>query len=203
MRFPVARAKRSSTGRSGPSPAIVRCTTCPRSPSSATAFNSTACPFSGTRRPMQRISGSVRGRAAPTGRGELLDRYTDVDDVELFPCLGIAQRHQLAACKVADADHEAGMTHLLGEAKVADVEELGWAVHGEAPRPGMVRFDRRAEVGGQQRDVCGDIGEVDVDVAQATAPTLTPEHHRLAEIEDLPQTAPRAGWCEAQCQSEG
>ena len=55
-------------------------------------------------------------------------------------------------------------------------------------------------MGSEQRDVGGDVGEVDVDVTDAAAPALAPEHDRLDEIEELPEAAARTGWGKAQRQ---
>ncbi len=38
----------------------------------------------------------------------------------------------------------------------------------------MIRFERRADMSSQQGDICGRIGEVDMDVAQATSAALDP-----------------------------
>jgi hypothetical protein len=116
-----------------------------------------------------------------------------VDHRQLRPGIGIAQRHQLAAGEVADANDEARLPQLLGEAVAADVEELGRPVHGETPGPRPAGLHGGADPGGEQGDVGGDVGEVDVDVADLAAAALVPEHHRLDEVEELPEQAARAG----------
>ena len=124
-----------------------------------------------------------------------------VDDVQAVPAALVDERHQLAAGEVADAGDEGGVLGLLRQAVSFDVEEFGGAVHREAPGPRPARA--AAEVGRQQRDIGGDVGEVDVDVADAPLGQATPDQHRLGEVKELPEQPAEAARGEAERAQQG
>src|SRR5580658_9483059 len=62
--------------------------------------------------------GVARRRVRFVGSRELLDRDANMDHVELVPCVGFAQRHQLASRIVTDAHYESCVLHLFGQAEV-------------------------------------------------------------------------------------